>query len=190
MSAAEEHRRIADRFTGLVEGVPPNRWDAPTPVAEWRARDVVGHLVTWFPGFLSRGTGITLPSGPPASEDPVQAWRVQRDAVQELLDDPATEGRVYASPMMGDLPLASAIDRFYTADVFMHAWDLARATGQDATLDEAKALQMLEGMKQHEELIRNSDQYGPEVFVPEDAAPVDRLMGFIGRDPGWQPPTG
>lgn len=93
MTAAEEHRRIAGHFTDLVEGVPADRWDAPTPVAGWRARDVVDHLVTWLPGFLQRGAGITLPAGPPAEEDPVEAWRVHTDAVQALLDDP-TE-RVY-----------------------------------------------------------------------------------------------
>ena len=33
------------------------------------------------------------------------------------------------------MPLDVAVDRFYTTDVFMHTWDLARATGQDDTLD-------------------------------------------------------
>lgn len=189
MDPAEEHRRIAARFTEVVEGTPPNRWNVPTPVPEWRARDVVGHLVTWFPGFLQGGTGIEIEQGPPAGEDPVEAWQVQRDAVQALLDDPATEGLVYRSQMMGEIPLAQAIDRFYTADVFMHTWDLAKATGQDATLDPEKCTQLFEGMKQHEELIRNSGEYGPAVEVPEDADIQTRLLGFIGRDPGWVPPT-
>lgn len=189
MTPAEEHRRIADRFTSLVEGTSPNRWNAPTPVKEWRTRDVVGHLVSWFPGFLERGTGIALEQGPPASEDPVKAWQVQRDAVQAILDDPATDERVYHSERMGDIPLAQAIDRFYTADVFMHSWDLAIATGQDATLDPEKCAQLLEGMRQHEDLIRSSDQYGDEVAVPEDADVQTRLLGFIGRDPFWQPPV-
>ena len=34
-------------------------------------------------------------------------------------------------------PLAQAVDRFYTSDVFMHTWDLARATKQDATMPDA-----------------------------------------------------
>ena len=33
--------------------------------------------------------------------------------------------------------LDALIDQFYTADVFMHTWDIARATGQDDRLDEA-----------------------------------------------------
>jgi hypothetical protein len=45
-------------------------------------------------------------------------------------------------------------------------------------------------MEPMDELLRSSGQYGPRVVVPAEAPAVDRLMGFIGRDPAWQPPTG
>ncbi len=38
-----------------------------------------------------------------------------------------------------------------------------------------------------EELLRSSGQYGPAVPVDDDADPVTRLVGFIGRDPAWRP---
>ena len=74
-------------------------------------------------------------SGPSVDEDPVAAWQVHCDAVQALLDDPATARKVLSNPHIGDVPLDQAVDQFYTSDVFMHTWDLARATGQDETLD-------------------------------------------------------
>ena len=46
---ADEHRRIAGAFTTTVEGVAEESWDQPAPVEGWVARDVVGHLVEWFP---------------------------------------------------------------------------------------------------------------------------------------------
>ncbi len=45
-------------------------------------------------------------------------------------------------------------------------------------------------MRPIEEVLRSSGQYGAPVPVPADAPVVDRLMGFIGRDPAWAPPTG
>ena len=87
-----------------------------------------------------------------------------------------------------DLLLDRAIDQFYTADVFMHTWDLARATGQDDRLDAAFCGQLLAGMEQFEEAMRSSGQYGARVEVPEDAGAQARLLGFIGRDPFWSPP--
>ena len=44
---ARRDRERAARFGDVVDAV--RNWDAPTPVAQWRARDVVAHLTTWFP---------------------------------------------------------------------------------------------------------------------------------------------
>ena len=71
--------------------------------------------------------------------------------MQAVLDDPATATKVLADPHIGDVPLPEAIDRFYTADVFMHTWDLARATGQDDTLDPEYCTVLLDGMTPFEE---------------------------------------
>jgi uncharacterized protein (TIGR03086 family) len=181
---AARHRAHAATFTGLVDGTKD--WGAPAPVAGWAARDVVDHLVTWLPGFLA-GDGVVLPQGPSVDDDPVAAWHHHAEAVQAALDDPATAERSFVNRHVGELPLADAIDRFYTTDVFMHAWDLARASGQPVALDEHECAAMLEGMLPLDDLLRSSGQYGPRVPVPDDASAMDRLVGFIGRDPAWRP---
>lgn len=183
MTPAEEHRSIAGTFTDRVRGVPAGGWDRPAPCEGWVARDVVGHLVEWFPGFLRSGTGIELPTGPPVGEDPVAAWQVHAEAVQALLDDPACGERVLSNQHIGDVPLDTAISQFYTADVFLHTWDLARATGQDERLDPDRCAVMLEGMLPMDEVLRGSGHYGPRVDVPDDADAQTRLLAFIGRNP-------
>jgi uncharacterized protein (TIGR03086 family) len=179
-SPAGRHRSVAAGFTARVRGV--SDWDVPSPVAGWRARDVVAHLVTWFPEFLETATGLVLDRGPLPQEDPVAAWQVHSDAVQALLDGPA-EVTPFRHPMVGELPLPRAVDQFYTTDVFMHTWDLARATGQDERLDPQTCEGLLVGMVPIEELMRSSGQFGPRVRVPADADVQTRLLGFIGRDP-------
>ena len=175
---AARHRAVAAAFTERVAGA--RDWDAPAPVAEWRARDVVRHLVEWFPDFLRTATGLELDRGPSVDEDPVAAWQVHTDAVQRLLDGPDA-ATPFRHPMVGEMPLPTAVDRFYTSDVFLHTWDLARATGQDERLDEDTCAQMLAGMQPIEELLRSSGQYGPAVPVPEGADVQTQLLGFIGR---------
>ncbi|MEV0428525.1 TIGR03086 family metal-binding protein [Micromonospora sp. NPDC050495] len=182
---AERHRQVAGLFADRVRGT--SGWDAPAPVAGWTARDVVRHLVEWSHGFIAAGAGITLPQGPSVDDDPLAAWQVHRDGVQTVLDDPATAGREFTNPHLGSLPLAVAIDRFYTTDVFMHTWDLARATGQDDRLDADFCAELLGGMTQMEEVIRSSGQFGSRVEVPDGADAQTRLLGFIGRDPSWSP---
>ncbi|MEU4688890.1 TIGR03086 family metal-binding protein [Actinoplanes sp. NPDC023714] len=185
LTPAERHRQVAGEFSARVLGVKD--WDAPTPVDGWRARDVVRHLVEWLPGFLAGGSDVRLPAVPDAGDDPAGAWQQHAAAVQAVLDDPGTPSRTLRNPHIGDVPLDQAIDRFYTSDVFMHTWDLARATGQDDRLDPEFAGGLLGGMEPMEEIIRSSGQYGPRVAVPDDAGVQDRLLGFIGRDPSWTP---
>jgi uncharacterized protein (TIGR03086 family) len=181
---AQRHRTHAATFTELVLGTTD--WEAPAPVAGWRARDVVDHLVSWLPGFLA-ADGVELPTGPSADADPVAAWQHHAGAVQALLDDPGTASRTFRQRHVGELPLADAIDRFYTTDVFMHCWDLAKATGQPVPQDERECAELLAGMEPLDDVLRASGQYGPRVPVPREASAVDRLAGFLGRDPAWTP---
>ena len=179
MSEAQRHRDTAAHFTLLVDGATD--WDAPVPVEGWVARDVVGHLTAWLPEFL-RGAGVEMA---PVPADPVEAWHDHVAQVQTILDHPATPGRVLRNPHTGEMPLATAIDRIYTTDVFMHTWDLARATGQDDTLDPQACAELLAGMTPIEQMLRDSGQYGPRVAVPADADPQTQLISFLGRDPYW-----
>ncbi len=176
---------MARDFTARVDGV--RDWEVPAPVAGWSARDVVAHLIEWLAGFMAGG-GVDLEQHTSARDDPAAAWREHAERVQTLLDAPrASED--FTHPQIGTLPLEQAIDRFYTSDVFMHTWDLARATGQDDRLDPDVCTELLEGMGPMEEILRGSGQFGPAVPVPDDAPVQDRLIGFIGRDPAWMPPT-
>lgn len=182
---AGRHRQIGGVFTDRVLGT--RSWDVPSPVAGWTARDVVRHLTEWLPPFLAAGSAIRLPAGPGVDDDPAGAWQAQHDAVQALLDDPATAGLVLSNRHVGEVPLDRAIDQFYTADVFMHTWDLARATGQDDRLDSGFCAELLAGMEPIEEVMRSSGQYGARVQVKDDADAQAKLLGFIGRDPDWTP---
>jgi uncharacterized protein (TIGR03086 family) len=185
---AARHRCHAETFAARADAVEV--WDVRTPVPDWTARDVVGHLIEWFPPFLVEGSGITLPAGPSVEDDPAGAWQHHADAVQAILDDDDSASMTFAHPYIPVCPLPEAIDRFYTTDVFMHTWDLARATGQDDHLDTAECVALLAAMQPMDEMLRSSGQYGPKVAVAADADPVLALMAFIGRDPTWSPATG
>lgn len=183
VSSADDHRRVAAAFTATVEGVDPAGWDRPAPPEGWVARDVVRHLIEWFSAFLQGSTGIVLPGGPSVDVDPVGAWRAHTDAVQALLDDPATAGREHDLPHLGPMALERAVATVYTPDVFLHRWDLARASGQDETLDPQRCAEMLEAMEPMDEALRTSGHYGPRVEVAPDATAQTKLLAFTGRHP-------
>lgn len=138
------HRAVASGFAAVAARMPD--WDAPSPVPEWRARDVVGHLTGWFPHFLRAGGVELAVTGASVDDDPAAAWSAQSAAVQALLESPDAPTRILDHPYVGRLPLLVAVDRFYTADVFMHTWDLARAAGEQPQLDPAWAGALLDGL--------------------------------------------
>jgi uncharacterized protein (TIGR03086 family) len=177
---ADTFREVAAAFTQRVRGVPPERWEDPAPCEGWVARDVVRHLVEWVTGFLEHGAGVRLDPVPSVDDDPVAAWEAFTGQVQGLLDDPATSTVTYSGPP-GELPLDAAIDQFVTNDVFLHTWDLARATGQDERLDPGRCAEMLAGMEPWDEALRTSGHYGPRQPVADDADAQTQLLAFIGR---------
>ena len=88
---------------------------------------------------------------------------------------------------LGTKTIADLLAMVYLGDVFMHTWDLARAAGLDDGLDPDVCEEMVTGMAQMEDVIRNSGHYGPRFPNDESADPVRRLMAFVGRDPDWWP---
>jgi uncharacterized protein (TIGR03086 family) len=180
---ADRYRRVAGRFTDRVREVNPGDWERPAPCEGWVARDVVRHLVEWFPPFLQSGAGIELPTGPSVDDDPVGAWTTMSDAVQALLDDADVSTRRFSHPRAGDHSLDQAIAMFLLGDVLVHTWDLARAAGLDESLDPTEVVGMLAGLEPMDEMLRASGHYGPRVDVPADADTQTRLIAFTGRHP-------
>ena len=179
---SERYKKIAGEFTRRVEGVPDGAWENPAPPEGWVARDVVRHLCEWVPAFFESNAGISLPKPTTVDTDPVGAWTTVSDAVQAVLDDPAVATREFES-RMGRQSVEQAIDMIVTGDVLLHTWDLARATGQDETLDPEEVHRMFQGMEPMDELLRNSGHYGPRVEVPDHADEQTKLIAFIGRRP-------
>jgi uncharacterized protein (TIGR03086 family) len=180
---AQQHAEDAARFTELVESASAGDWSRPAPVAGWTALDVVKHLVEWSRGFLA-GAGIEL-AALDVEADPVAAWKQHVTDIQGVLDDPA--GRVLSNPYTGAKPVDEAIGEFYTPDVWMHSWDLAKALGREPDLGQERCSATLAGMRPIEQVLRDSGQFGAAVPVAPGASPQDQLMAFIGRDPAWRP---
>lgn len=174
---AARHRQFAAAFQNSIQAT--RDWDAATPVPEWTARDVVFHLVTWLPPLLRDSSDVRLPDRD-RGEDPAVVWREHASAVQQVLDDGKAGRALSAGPFAGQ-PLDATIDRIYTADVFMHTWDLAAASGLSADLDPEYARQLLVGLRPIEDMLRESGQYGPARTTASDD-PARQLMAFVGRD--------
>jgi uncharacterized protein (TIGR03086 family) len=187
------YRRRADMFEATAAAVPDSDWSRPSPCAEWDARDVVRHIVDMHAVML-HPYGRSPRPAPAVDDDPLAALRAARADVQALLDDPVLADQQVDSPA-GAMRGADMIDQVISADLVLHRWDLARATGQDDTIDPAELERMWPGLLEIPDVMRVPGAFGPGVVVfgpvvevPPDAPLQDRALGLLGRDPAWAPP--
>lgn len=175
-------REVADGFTRQAEGITDAGWDAQTPCAEWKARDLVGHLISWFTPALE-DVGVTVDLTGDKSSDPAGAWRQFAAVVQSALDDPVTaDARVTRGPIPGQSLTRNATG-FFIPDIFMHTWDLARSQHRDIELDADFAEKNLGGLRSLGDRLQAGGGFGPPVAAPEGASATIRLMAYVGRDP-------
>jgi uncharacterized protein (TIGR03086 family) len=78
------------------------------------------------------------------------------------------------------LPLGEFLER-YLAEILVHTWDLAQATGQAARLDPALVSDALEPARQFVPVLRSAGMVGPERAVAEDTDELTRLLAIFGR---------
>jgi uncharacterized protein (TIGR03086 family) len=193
--AARYHRR-ADDFGRKIAAVRSGQWSRQSPCREWTARDVVEHIVDMHAVTLTP-VGRRLSPAPSVADDPLGAFAAARADVAALLADPLTAATVCDTPG-GPKTVADHVDQVPSTDMPLHGWDLAQATGQDATMAPEDVTRLWESMAALPDEVlaqlRTPGAFGPgvevfgdEVPVPADAPLQDRLLGMIGRDPAWSP---
>ncbi len=170
---------VYDRASGWtaekVRGAT-KKLDRPTPCDEWDVRTLLNHMLDtqrYFTG-AARGEDVSPPSPVPPNllgDDPVAKFEQSRSDLMRAFSEPGVIEKT--GPALG----------IACADQLLHGWDLAQATGQDATMPEglpAVAYDMIHG--------RFSDKqrqgvFKPAVAVAPDASPEDKLLAYTGRDP-------
>jgi uncharacterized protein (TIGR03086 family) len=167
----------------LVDGVSPDQWHAPTPCAEWDLRALVNHM-TWVLEMYGAATSGDGPPHPRDSDvlgdDPAGAFRRAAQAAVAGWRARGTDGTVRIP--IGELPAQVALGINLT-DVYVHGWDVARATGQDAKLDDRLCAELLAFLPDAVPAGARDRAFGPIVDVPAQALASDRLLAYCGRTP-------
>ena len=176
----ERYERVTARFTEVVRAVPAGAWENPSPCEGWTARDVVGHLTEWIPAFFG-GQGVAFPPVPSVEDDPVSAWETVQTSIATALADRTVAATRIETPFSAQ-SFAETVDMIVTGDVFTHTWDLARATGQDESLDPDQLQRMVAAVgAMPEEALRADGMFGPPLEVPPGADDQTKYLAYLGR---------
>jgi uncharacterized protein (TIGR03086 family) len=178
---AMRYGAVADGFTRRAEGVAPDGWSAATPCPDWTVQDLVAHVT-----MTHRRVIATLEATEPIEVDLTAdlgpQWRATTGAITEALADESRASTVVGG-MFGEQTFASLVGRLVCADTLIHTWDLARATGQDETLDADAVSQALESLTSVDDAIRRPGGFGAKIAPAPGADAQTRFLNFCGRAP-------
>ncbi|MBO0715439.1 MAG: TIGR03086 family protein [Acidimicrobiales bacterium] len=177
--AAERYQLIAGAFDARVQAAPPDTWNDQSPCTEWKARDVVAHVVDNHRRLIAEVAG-TEPKPMTAEEDPKAAWTSAYATMRQLTEDPGAMAHSVHGPM-GEMPLEQMLPQFVCMDMLVHTWDLARAVGGDERLNQEAVREAYETVKPMDAMIRQPNVFGPKLDPPPGADVQTEFLYFLGR---------
>jgi uncharacterized protein (TIGR03086 family) len=186
MTTENLERAFADT-RAIVAKVKADQLGDATPCASWTVKDLLDHIIGGSYHFGACVTEGKAPEGemnvPWTADDMVAVYDGGIKDSVAAFSAPGAMGKTVEMPF-GALP-APAWLQIATTDTFMHAWDLAKATGQPTDIDPELAAQLLEGAKSFiQPGFRGADgvmPFGAEQSAPAGASNADQLAAFLGR---------
>lgn len=184
------YARALDATRAFVAGIKPDQLDAQTPCAEWNVKQLMQHVIrgTIFIEDMFEGKTVDEVGdkyeGDLVGTDPSGAYNSAADAAKKAIDKPgAMEQTVHLS--RGDMTGAAYVTSMFT-DVLVHAWDVAKATGQDTVLDPELVAASYAIMLPRQGTLPEA-AFGTEQDIPDSADTQTKLLGLLGRSVDWTP---
>ncbi|MFI0975740.1 TIGR03086 family metal-binding protein [Streptomyces sp. NPDC021093] len=176
----------AARAEPVVRGVADGQLGARTPCADYDVRDLLNHLFHVVVGFQSLAAGKEADFS--TTPDYLKGnWRDRFGAETALLVTAwAAPGADEGTKGSMNLP-ARTVGSMALLDLTVHAWDLARATGQDFTPDEEGLRALGALVTQMGPTARQMKVLAEPCPVVEGATPFEELLASTGRRADWLP---
>jgi uncharacterized protein (TIGR03086 family) len=191
MNLHTEMTDAAGAAARTVGNADSSQFGLPTPCTEWDVRALLNHLILWTSYSLEarahgESVGQDLMDRDFAAEPGfAAAYRAQLDRALAAWSDPAVWQR--SLDVMGSATPAADVAALNLAEMVLHGWDLAAATGQRYQVGDRAAEAALQAVAANAELFRQYKGFADPVEVADSAPALDRVLALSGRDPAWTP---
>lgn len=177
-----------ERAVPVVRGIADVALSAPTPCAEYDVKALVNHVFQVIVQFQRLAAKEASDFG--ETPDRVAGspeWRERLvDEADRLVAAWSAPGAEEGTTGGMDMP-ARLVGSMALLDLTVHAWDLARATGQEYPgADEAVVAELAGAVDELAPTARKMGVFGEPVPVAEGTPAFERLLARTGRDPHWR----
>jgi uncharacterized protein (TIGR03086 family) len=194
MADPDRRRTLLDSYENaavIVSGIRPEGLGDPTPCPKYDVAGLVDHIVEAGYRAAALGRGQTPPAGDESahvelSDASGQLRRTANEAAKAWGGDSRLSSTL-TMPWGEEYTGATLVD-MYLVELAVHAWDLARATGQLDGLNPSLAVPAHDGAQamikpEWRDMVEPGSPFGAEVPLPPGADDWERLAAFMGRDP-------
>lgn len=183
----ELYEGAAQQILPTLAGTTPSQYELPTPCAEWSVQGLINHNIgvqNLTHAVLIKGVVDLSIMGdvnhPLPSEGGEVSVKTITDSVLATLKSLNLE-EIVETPF-GPMPVEQFV-MVPMADLVVHTWDLAKATGQSTKLDSGLSEVCLGVITMSAPRGREGGFFGPEISLPDHASVQDKLLGMSGRQP-------
>ncbi|MFB7394975.1 TIGR03086 family metal-binding protein [Streptomyces sp. NPDC056191] len=170
----------------VTRGVTPEQLAGPSGCTVWTVRELANHLVLYTAhGLEHRALRTQLPDDLVARDFTAEADWPEQYAAQL---DRALAAWAKPEAWDGDIDLgggntmpAGEIAAMLLAELALHGWDLARATGQDFSLPDDTGTYLLDVVERYAEMYRAYEGFAAPTPVAPTAPAFTRALATSGR---------
>ena len=183
----EMYSRAVGRTHQVVANIRKDQLEESTPCTEWNVGQVLDHLIggciTMTAGARGEKSGAIGDPGH-LGEDHVESFRTASQASIDAFREPGALEKDVTFPW-GDTPAPVAL-HLALADMVIHGWDLATATGQDYQPDDDVGEEIygfISSMMEPGGEMPRGGAFGPPVEIAQDAPATHKMLAYVGRQP-------
>jgi uncharacterized protein (TIGR03086 family) len=191
MNLHSEMAAAAAESARVVGGVRSDQLSAVTPCNDWDLHTLLNHIILWTAYSAERrATGEQVPDELTDKDfvaEPGYAadYAAQLDKAVAAWSDPAAWER--SLNVMGSQTPAADVVALLIAEMALHGWDAAKASGQRYNARDDVAAAVLDAVEADAALFRKYQGFAAAVPVSASASAFDRALAESGRDPAWAP---
>jgi uncharacterized protein (TIGR03086 family) len=179
----EIYEATVQSMQSIISGVKADQLNSTTPCTEWNVQALINHniKVSQFFNSIFTGTGGVNPmevNVPLPTEGAAAAFEAATGGL--LATAKATDLEKVVEAPFGAMPGGQLL-MIPFGDMLIHQWDLAKATGQDTSLDSGLAEVCYNLFERLEERGRDPNNFAEAVSLPASASIQDKLIAFTGR---------
>lgn len=184
VAVTEWSMRAGERLSTVIGNIDESKWHAATPCEEMDVEALVSHVsgaLANLGGALATAVRAEPLSAMNPELPPAQRWAQGWTWFKGLLSRSDILD-VQVTFRKGEMPGAQLIE-MGVGEMTIHAWDLARATGQATDVDPELAEHCLASMQSRikPEYRGPGKAFGVELPAPAGATAADKLAAFSGR---------